>query len=133
MRRPYRTGAAAAATATLLTGAGIALASLREATPPAEVATISSVSTPAEPDLETLDAELAQLRSEAKDLKAEIAARRKAAKERAASDDTESGATGASPQTTAGAPDVHATTGASGSGEDQESDEDEHEESGEDD
>lgn len=151
MRRSYRTGAAAAATVTLLTGAGIALASL-EAGPPVQVAAASSVSIPAEAaredvvSLEDLDAELADLRGEAKDLKARIAARTKAvaearaarkaeearaaraaeaAEERAASDDdTGSGTTGAGSQSATRAPDVDATTGASGSGEEHESGDD---------
>jgi len=118
MRRTYRTGAAVAATATLLTGAGFAFASLRDAGAhiPAKVATVSE-SSPAAGD-EDLDASLAELSDEAADLKAQIAAARSEAANR---DEPEPTATS---RATTKAPATDATTGASGAGEDEERDDD---------
>ena len=127
MRRTYRTGAAVAATTTLLTGAGFAFASLRDATaqPPAKVATVyDTPPAPSEPDV---DASLAELRDEAADLKAEIAAREKARKAAAARsegadrDDPEPAATS---RAATDAPATDATTGASGAGGDEEGEDD---------
>jgi hypothetical protein len=111
MRRAYRAGAAVAATATLLTGAGFA--TLRDPARPAPAAAVSDTSPAAAPD------ELAALREEAAALKAEIAARRQAL----TTTPEDSSATTATH--TGKAPATDATTGASGAGDDDEYGEDE--------
>jgi hypothetical protein len=106
MRRGYRTGAAVAAAATLMTGAGYA--ALRDPATPASAEVVSAPPSTAGPD--DLDASLAALRNEVADLTKKIADR---------------------PATTVTQatrpPATDATTGASGAGDD------EHEEGGDDD
>lgn len=118
MKRSYRTGAAAVATAAMLTGAGVALASLRDTPAPAKVSTVTPEGAPTSSDQEDLDASVSDLRSEAKELKADIAAREKAAAADAGqrSDDDEADATGKVSHATPAAPATDATTGASGAG-----------------
>ncbi|GAA2655369.1 hypothetical protein [Paractinoplanes durhamensis] len=128
MRRTHRTGAAVAAAATLLTGAGFALASQRSAPPLGGVTAVSDN----EPttDGEDLDATARQLRAEAKDLRSEIADRAKAARlagQRARNDATEDPTTSPAARATTTAPPTDATTGASGSGGDEQDGDDRHE------
>lgn len=142
MKRSHRTAAAAAATATLLTGAGIAIASLRGDPPPqGEVGSYTNVPDGSAED--DLDASLAELEAEAKDLKSEIAKRERAAKaarraaQQAAEQAAREAAREAAEEAAAGADDENAsgvqttlpatdtTTGASGGGEDEDDEDDE--------
>jgi hypothetical protein len=126
MRRTHRIGAAVAAAATLMTGAGFALASLRTAPPPVDVTPVSD--TESATGGEDLDATVRQLRGEADDLQSKIDDREKAARlardgarNATAGDQADPTTPAATPTTTA--PTTDFTTGASGAREDERDDE----------